>query len=144
MVSVNVTAFAVLKILRNLVSVQKFLFVSMCWRKQNNKKYLIFIFTELSENVNSFVQISLVIEIKKKVNLRKTRLLAHARLYGNISRRRCKCRCFNVSLRFRIQKTVQCLLNGFYSKTRLWQGLFHNMELLKKYTTLDIKNANKD
>ena len=44
-----------LKILHNLVAMQKFLLANSCWRKQTVQDVLIFIFNELSENLDSFV-----------------------------------------------------------------------------------------
>ena len=65
MVLANVIAFAVLKILHNLVSMLNFLFANSCWSKQNYKKCpLTFIFIKFSETVNSFVKIRLMLEIK--------------------------------------------------------------------------------
>ena len=59
MISANVIAFPVLKILRNLVSMQKPLLTNNCWGKQNYEINvqgdLTLIFTEHSENVNIFV-----------------------------------------------------------------------------------------
>ena len=50
MILANLIAFAILKILQNLVSMQKYLFA--------------FTFIELSETPNSLVKILLVLEIK--------------------------------------------------------------------------------
>ena len=75
MVLINVIAFAILKILHNLVSVQKILFASKWWSKKNYKKCpcdITFIFIELSETVNSFVKIRLLFEMKSIASFIKT------------------------------------------------------------------------
>ena len=68
MVLLSVIAFAVLKILHNLVSIQKSLFANKWWSRIRKSVHcdLTFIFIELSETLNSFVKISLVLEIKKR------------------------------------------------------------------------------
>ena len=67
MVLAIVIAFTVLKILSNVVSMQKSLLTNnYCLKKQNYEKDqcdLTFIFTELSGTPNSFVKIRLVFEI---------------------------------------------------------------------------------
>ena len=75
MVLVNVIAFAVLKILHNLVSIQKSLFANNCWSKIRKSAQwdLAFILIELSEKLNSFVKMRLVLEIKNIVSFIKTR-----------------------------------------------------------------------
>ena len=75
MVLVNVIAFAVLKILHNLVSMQKSLFANNCWSKirKSVQHDLTFILIKLSEKRSSFVKIRLVLEIKKVANFIKTR-----------------------------------------------------------------------
>ena len=58
MVSLNVKIFVVLKILHSLITMQKLLFANNCWHNQITKKFprdLTFIFTEHSENANSFL-----------------------------------------------------------------------------------------
>ena len=67
MVLANVITFIVLKILHNLVSMQKSLYVNNCWSNQNYKKCPMgtnLCFIEISETPNSFVKIRLVLEIK--------------------------------------------------------------------------------
>ena len=75
MVLVNVIAFAVLKILHNLCSIQKSLFANNCWSKIRKSAQwdLAFILIELSEKLNSFVKMRLVLEIKNIVSFIKTR-----------------------------------------------------------------------
>ena len=75
MVLVNVIAFAVLKILHNLVSMQKSLFANNCWSKirKSVQHDLTFILIKLSEKRSSFVKIRLALEIKKVASFIKTR-----------------------------------------------------------------------
>lgn len=61
--SVSDAAFVVSKILYNLVSIQKALLAAKC-SVTNAQGHLTFPFIKLFENLNSFVQISLVIEKK--------------------------------------------------------------------------------
>ena len=72
----NAIVFAVLKIVDNLVSMQKSFFADNCWSTQNYGKcsmwpYLFFI--ELLETSNSFVKIHIVLEIKNVNRFIKTR-----------------------------------------------------------------------
>ena len=66
MVLVNVIAFAVLKILHNLISIPISLFANDCWSKirKSAQHDLTFILIKLSEKLNSFVKISSVLKIK--------------------------------------------------------------------------------
>ena len=66
MVFVNVRAFAVLKILHNLVFIQRSLFANNRWSKirKSTQRDLTFILIELSEKLNSFLKIHLVLETK--------------------------------------------------------------------------------
>ena len=75
MVFVNVIAFAVLKILHNLVSIQRSLFANNCWSKirKSAQRDLTFILIELSEKLNSFLKIHLVLEIKNVASFITTR-----------------------------------------------------------------------
>ena len=75
MVLVNAIAFAVLKILRNLVSIQKSLFVNNCRSKirKSIQCKLTFILIELSEKLNRFVKINLVLDTKNIASFIKTR-----------------------------------------------------------------------
>ena len=75
MVLVNVIQFPVLKILHNLVSMQKSLFVNNCRSKirKITQCDLAFILIELSEKLNSFVKISLVLDTKNIASFIKTR-----------------------------------------------------------------------
>ena len=75
MVLVNVIAFAVLKILHNLVSIQKSLFASNCWSKirKSAQHDLTFTLIKLSEKLISFVKTRLVLEIKSVASVIKTR-----------------------------------------------------------------------
>ena len=63
---VNVIAFAVLKILHNLVFIQRSLFANNRWSKirKSTQRDLTFILIELSEKLNSFLKIHLVLETK--------------------------------------------------------------------------------
>ena len=74
MLLVNAIAFAVLKILPNLVSIQKSLFANNCWSKvrKSAQHDLTFILIELSEKLNSFVKMRLVMEIKNVASFIKT------------------------------------------------------------------------
>ena len=76
MVLANVIVFAVLKILRNFVSIQKLclLITAEVSKITGIAPFDInFIFIELSEISNSFVKIRLVLEIKNFVTFIKTR-----------------------------------------------------------------------
>ena len=75
MVLVKVIAFAVLKILHNLLSIQKSLFANNCWSKMRKSAQhdLTFIFIKLSEKRSSFVKIRLVLETKNVASFIKTR-----------------------------------------------------------------------
>ena len=75
MVFVNVIAFAVLKILHNLVFIRRSLFANNCWSKirKSTQRDLTFILIELSEKLNSFVKIHLVLEIKNVASFITTR-----------------------------------------------------------------------
>ena len=75
MVLVNVIAFAVLKILHNLCSIQKSLFANNCWSKirKSAQHDLTFMFIKLSEKLRIFVKIRLVLEIKNVASLIKPR-----------------------------------------------------------------------
>ena len=75
MVFVNVIAFAVLKILHNLVFIQRSLFANNCWSKirKSTQRDLTFILIELSEKLNSFLKIHLVLEIKNVASFITTR-----------------------------------------------------------------------
>ena len=75
MVLVNVIAFAVLKILHNLVSTQRSLFANNCWSKirKSAQHDLTFILIELSEKLYSFLKIRLVLEIKNVASFITTR-----------------------------------------------------------------------
>ena len=66
MAFVNVIAFAVLKILHNLVFIQRSLFANNRWSKirKSTQRDLTFILIELSEKLNSFLKIHLVLETK--------------------------------------------------------------------------------
>ena len=44
MLLVKMKAFVVLKILHSLISMQKYLFVDNCWRKENQEKYLTWLY----------------------------------------------------------------------------------------------------
>ena len=66
MLFVNIIAFAVLKILHNLVSMQKALLADNCWSKQNYEKCPMWpnlYFHEFSGTLDSFLKIRLVLEI---------------------------------------------------------------------------------
>ena len=75
MVFVNVIAFAVLKILHNLVFIRRSLFANNCWSKirKSTQRDLTFILIELSEKLNSFLKIHLVLEIKNVASFITTR-----------------------------------------------------------------------
>ena len=72
---VNVIAFAVLKILHNLVFIQRSLFANNRWSKirKSTQRDLTFILIELSEKLNSFLKIHLVLEIKNVSSFKTTR-----------------------------------------------------------------------
>ena len=75
MVFVNVIAFAVLKILHNLVFIRRSLFANNCWSKirKSTQRDLTFILIELSEKLNSFLKIHLLLEIKNVASFITTR-----------------------------------------------------------------------
>ena len=75
MVLVKVIAFAVLKILHNLISIQRSLFANDCWSKirKSAQHDLTFILIKLSEKLSSFVKISSVLKIKNFGSFIKTR-----------------------------------------------------------------------
>ena len=74
MVLVRVIAFAVLKILHNLLSIQKSLFTNNCRSKirKSAQHDLTFIFIKLSGKRSSFVKIRLVLERKNVASFIKT------------------------------------------------------------------------
>ena len=82
-----VIAFAVLKILQNLISMEKFWLQITAEASKITKGVQCdhtFIFIKLSEAVNSFVKISLVLEIKNVANFIKTRFLLKTKLHKNV------------------------------------------------------------
>ena len=77
MVLDNIIAFRFLKILDNLIFIQKSLFANNCCGKQNaksNQTDLFFIFIELSETPKKFVKITLVLETRNFASFSKTLL----------------------------------------------------------------------
>ena len=77
MVLTNVIEFAVLKVLHNLVSMQKFLFADNCWSRQSYDKCPIWpnICIDLSETPNSFMKTRLGLKIKKHFQFHKNTFL---------------------------------------------------------------------
>ena len=114
MLFVNIIAFAVLKILHNLVSMQKFLLADNCRSKQNYEKCPMWpnlYFHEFSGTLDSFLKIRLVLEI----NMCKHTEKFHAS-------KSCKYRSFYINFTvFRIE-ICGTLLKCFFARKR---GLVH-------------------
>ena len=82
-----------------------------------------------------FLHIKNILNLKQTNFFSKTRLLAHVQLRENISSHKCLLYSLTLwhrdSARFRKEETVQYVLNAFYTKARLSQGLFPDMDYLK-------------
>ena len=115
MLFVNIIAFAVLKILHNLGSMQKSLLADNCWSKQNYEKCPMWpnlYFHEFSGTLDSFLKIRLVLEI----NMCKHTEKIHAS-------KSCKYRSFYINFAvFRIE-ICGTLLKCFFAQKR---GLVHS------------------
>ena len=68
----SIIAFPVLKLLDNLLSMQKSLFDGVSKITTSVQFDMTFIFTDLSETLNSFVKIRLVFEVKNVLSFIKT------------------------------------------------------------------------
>ena len=68
----SIIAFPVLKLLDNLLSMQKSLFDGVSKITTSVQYDMTFIFTDLSETLNSFVKIRLVFEVKNVLSFIKT------------------------------------------------------------------------
>ena len=119
--------------------------LNSCWRQPNQKSVpcnINFYLDLLSENVITFVRVSLLNKMKNIVNLRKS--WGFFRKRGWLRMRNCA-EIFHatnvyyiiwlfhiVSHRLRKKETVPWFLNIFYTKTSLSQGSLSDMKLLKK------------
>ena len=68
----SIIAFPLLKLLDNLLSMQKSLFDGVSKITTSVQFDMTFIFTDLSETLNSFVKIRLVFEVKNVLSFIKT------------------------------------------------------------------------
>ena len=68
----SIIAFLVSKLLDNLLSMQKSLFDGVSKITTSDQYDMTFIFTDLSETLNSFVKIRLVFEVKNVLSFIKT------------------------------------------------------------------------